>query len=139
MSEETSYGFEEVVSKKRSKHKKKPKSLFASKCGEQVKQVVNLNSSASQTEVLKTVKQESLSEYSQRCEVNRNHSKRLDVLLKSNGLRRQHVPAVGNCFFEALSRQTTEKTNATTLRQQLCQHIEDNAKYYGEFFKFCRG
>ena len=121
------------MSNKCRKHKKKPKSLFASKCGEQVKQLVNLNSSASQTEVLKTVKQESLSEYSQRREVNRNHSKRLDVLLKSNGLRRQHVPAVCNCFFEALSRQTTEKTNATTLRQQLCQHIEENAKYYGEF------
>ncbi|CAG2207374.1 unnamed protein product [Mytilus edulis] len=82
---------------------------------------------------MKIAEQESLSEYRKRHDINRNHSKRLDVLLKSNALCRQHVPAVGNCFFEAVSRQTTEKIDAITLRQLLCNHIEENANYYGEF------
>ncbi|CAG2237277.1 unnamed protein product [Mytilus edulis] len=38
-----------------------------------------------------------------------------------------------NCFFEAVSRQTSEKIDNITLRQLLCNHIEENANYYGEF------
>ncbi|CAG2192648.1 unnamed protein product [Mytilus edulis] len=79
---------------------------------------------------MKIAEHESLSEYRKLHDLNRNHSKRLDVLLKSNALCHQHVPAVGNCFFEAVPRQTTEKMDATTLRQLLCNHIEENAYYY---------
>jgi len=43
-----------------------------------------------------------------RQEENKIHSKRLDVLLKSNGIQRQHVPAHGNCFFEAVVKQAGE-------------------------------
>ncbi|CAC5379352.1 unnamed protein product [Mytilus coruscus] len=136
VSEESSDGFEVVKSRKRRRCKKKPKCLFESKTCKPIKQVVKSKLSGKKEDVfieMKIAEQESLSEYRKRHDLNRNHSKRLDVLLKSNGLCRQHVPAVGNCFFEAVSRQTTEKMDATTLRQLLYNHIEENADYYGEF------
>ncbi|VDH95527.1 Hypothetical predicted protein [Mytilus galloprovincialis] len=133
---ESSDGFEVVNSKKRRRCKKKPKCLFESKTRKPIKQLEKSKLSGQKEDIfieMKIAEQESLSEYRKRHDINRNHSKRLDVLLKSNALCRQHVPAVGNCFFEAVSKQTTEKIDAITLRQLLCNHIEENANYYGEF------
>ncbi|CAC5413837.1 unnamed protein product [Mytilus coruscus] len=136
VSEESSDGFEVIKSRKLRRCKKKPKCLFESKTCKPIKQVVKSKLSGQKEDFfiqMKIAEQENLSEYRKRHDLNRNHSKRLDVLLNSNALCRHHVPAVGNCFFEAVSRQTTEKMDATILRQLLCYHIAENANYYGEF------
>ena len=47
---------------------------------------------------MEIAKEESMKESRKRHENYSSHCKRLDVLLKSNGLKREHVPAHGNCF-----------------------------------------
>lgn len=83
---------------------------------------------------MKVAEQESISEYRKLHDLNRKHSKKLDALLTRNALCRQHVPAVGNCLFEAVSRKTAEIMDTTTLTQLLCNHMEEHAFYYGNFF-----
>ena len=52
---------------------------------------------------------------------------------KANGLQRQHVPAYGNCFFEAVVKQAVEDIDCTLLREQLCNHLQENSNYYSNF------
>ena len=53
-----------------------------------------------ETAVLKS-KQDEL----RRKRIDRIHKKRINALLKSDGLKRERVPADGNCFFEAIIKQ----------------------------------
>ena len=55
------------------------------------------------------------------------------MLLKSNGLKREHVPAYGNCFFEAVTKKTKEEVDAKDLRKKVCDHLIENEAYYSEF------
>jgi len=68
-----------------------------------------------------------------RQEENKIHSTRLDVLLNSNGLHHQHVPAHGNCFSEAVVKQAEEDIDCTLLREQHCNHLQENSNYYSNF------
>ena len=52
---------------------------------------------------------------------------------KANGLQRQHVPAHGNCLFEAVVKQAGENIDCTLLREQLCNHLQENSNYYSSF------
>jgi hypothetical protein len=47
----------------------------------------------------------------------------------SNGLHRQHVPAYGNCFFEAVVKKAEEDIDCTLLREQLSNNLQVNSNY----------
>lgn len=61
------------------------------------------------------------------------HSKRLNTLLDANNMIRKPVYGDGECFFTAALFQV-DFEDAPTLRETLCQHMEDNMPAYWEFF-----
>ena len=127
---------DDIKKKRKQKQKSKRKQRRLFKPSEQSGDSINgsrKNPEKQKGTPLESAKQSSLLEYRKRLETNRHHTKILDSLLKSNSLRRQHVPAVGNCFFEAAAKQTTEKVTASILREQVCDHIKEKSDYYMEF------
>ena len=61
------------------------------------------------------------------------HNRRLDELLKHNGMERVPVYPDGNCFFTAASFHLLN-SDRTSLREELCFHIDENINYYKDFF-----
>jgi len=123
-------GFVAVISKKKQRRiKKKGKQLFGKNSHSTSTAAASNESATIATELtdIADAKKKSLQEAKKRQETTNHHSKRLDILLKSNGLRRDHVPAQGSCFFEA------EKIDALNLRNQICDHLEINSTYYSDF------
>ena len=60
------------------------------------------------------------------------HTKRIGVLLTSNGLKRLSATSDGNCFFQSLALQFEGKC-AIKLREEVCDHIEANRDYFINF------
>ena len=60
------------------------------------------------------------------------HTKRIGVLLTSNGLKRLSATSDGNCFYESLALQFEGKC-ATKLREEVCNHIEANRDHFINF------
>lgn len=64
----------------------------------------------------------------------RVHEKRLDTALVHNGLQRVSIAADGNCFFHAAALHVLGQEHQS-LRENLCQHMEDNIEHYEGFFE----
>lgn len=88
------------------------------------------NTIISYSELIQKAKEESRKEDEKRKLTEHVHEKRLDQLLFSNGFIRQNVRPDGNCFFEASILGLVAVTDGRQLRQQLCQHLEENVDEY---------
>ena len=84
----------------------------------------------SYSELIQKAKEESRKEDEKRKLTERVHENRLDQLLFSNGFIRQSVKPDGNCFFEASILGLVGVNDGRALRQQLCQHLEENVDEY---------
>ena len=88
------------------------------------------NSSQSNTfELIERVKSQSRKEVEHQNTIHKTHQDRLDQLLFSNGLKRVRVNAYGNCFFEAVAF-SLNNISAPSLREKLCQHLDENMEQY---------
>ena len=67
------------------------------------------------------------------------HVERLDNLLASNGFKRVKIQEDGDCFFNALRYQLNEEISLDSLRNQVCDHLEQNKQHYLEFIEFKEG
>ena len=80
--------------------------------------------------MIQQAKEESKEEEERRKMIELQHENRLDQLLFSNGFIRKTVIPDGNCFFEAARMTLGEDYSRQHLRQQLCQHLEENVEEY---------
>jgi hypothetical protein len=87
-----SEGFIEVISKRKRRNKQ---NVIKSNTGARKRLLLHQNIESD----ISIAKQKSTEEEKKRKSEYSLHSKRLNTLIKSNGLRREHVPAHGNCFF----------------------------------------
>jgi hypothetical protein len=121
-----SEGFIEVISKQKRRNKQ---NVFKSNTGARKRLLLHQHIESD----ISIAKQKSTEEEKKRKSEYSLHSKRLNTLIKSNGLRSEHVPAHSNCFFEAAAKLVEEKNYALTLRQKRCDHLQDNEDYYSSF------
>ena len=121
-----SAGFLDVISKRK---RRKKQNVIKSNTGARKRLLLHQNIESD----INIAKQKSTEEEKKRKSEYSLHSKRLNTLLKSNGLRREHVPAHGNCFFGAAAKLVEEQIDALTLRQKMCDHLQDNEDYYSSF------
>ena len=94
--------FVEVISKKKKRQmKKKGKQLFGKNSHSTRTAAASNESATIEIELtdIADAKKRSLQDAKKRKETTNHLSKRLDILLKSNGLRRDYVPAQGNWVF----------------------------------------
>ena len=85
-------GFLDVISKRK---RRKKQNVIKSNTGARKRLLLHQNIESD----INIAKQKSTEEEKKRKSEYSLHSKRLNILLKSSGLRREHVPAHGNCFF----------------------------------------
>jgi hypothetical protein len=62
--------------------------------------------------------------------IDRIHKKRINALLKSNGLKRKRVPAEGNCFFETIIKQLKIIDTVDNTRRTLCDRMLKCVNHY---------
>ena len=65
----------------------------------------------------------------------KSHDSRLSNLLQSNHLRKHHIPADGDCFFNAVSVQLMDTISSKELRQNTCKHLLENENHYIGYLK----
>ncbi|KAJ8319696.1 hypothetical protein KUTeg_002739 [Tegillarca granosa] len=82
---------------------------------------------------LAEVKHQSLVTFRARQLVYKLHTRNVDTLLSSNGLRRFEISGDGNCFFNAVSKSTEATENLGNFRNSLCDHLETHAAEYIHF------
>ena len=93
-----------------------------------------MDSDCPETVNLTQLKRASRQEEKERRDESHVHHARLNNLLSANGLRRLHMIADGNCFFEAASTHM-EGITAHELRNCLCDFLEDNFPTFANFMQ----
>ena len=62
------------------------------------------------------------------------HTRTIETLLVSNGLKRVPIEGDGNCFFTAVhAAKPTLSRDSSNLRQQVCDHIQQHSTEYIDF------
>lgn len=62
-----------------------------------------------------------------------SHTRNLNILLFSNGLKRIEIEGDGNCFFNAIHSTMPSLDNGNILLQIICDHLESNFENYSDF------